>query len=115
MIAFFIVALKFVSKRLNPDGSFDLFLLKIHKPAGAVMIIAGLSHVVLSAWSIPVIGIVPYVIGIVSISSCIAAVVFYAVKDKLSSPIAWIKYHHLFTLITIITIIGHIAAARARH
>jgi hypothetical protein len=47
MLMLFIVVAKFVTKRIGLK-SFDRLLMKIYKPAGYILVMAGLIHIVFS-------------------------------------------------------------------
>lgn len=113
--AFMLVIAKFASKRLGKNGSVlfkkaDTWFMKIHKPASIILIISGVIHGVLSAWSISRVGISPFVAGIICILSCMASAIFFFLKKNIAK--SWLYYHRMFTVIALITFLGHIMLAK---
>lgn len=101
----FIVVAKFVTKRVGIK-SLDRLLMKIHKPAGYILVIAGLIHIVFSFRLISTTPIIVYVLGFISFLAIIASITTYVLRIKLGKH--WLIWHRIMTLIAIITVILHL-------
>jgi hypothetical protein len=100
----FIIAAKFVTKRVGIK-SLDRLLMKIHKPAGYILVMAGLIHMVFSFRLIITTPIIVYVLGFISFLAIIASIMTYVLRKKLGKH--WLMWHRIMTLIAIITVILH--------
>lgn len=90
----------------------DRILMKVHKPASAVLIILGLIHAVLSIYSIADLTILPWLVGLICLISCIGAVVSFKLKNKMANPKRWLTLHRISTVVAVITLFGHMILAR---
>ncbi len=111
------LVIKYITRRLAEKGfkrfrSVDLKLMRVHKHAAFVLIIFGTLHGVLSFSKFSEFGLIPYVLGTISLlSSIISAGCFY-IKKKFKETKRWIVYHRISALVALATLIGHIALSR---
>lgn len=117
LLLFLLVVLKFISKRLSKTGvpalkKFDKFFMKNHLLLGFAMIALALIHGVLSIYSIETLGLLPFVIGIVCMASCLIAVGSFYLRKKMKKPKHWLPVHQISTVIALVTLIGHIILAK---
>lgn len=99
LLLLMLVVLKFVTKRLHLKKA-DRFLMKIHKPASWGLIVAGLVHMFASFRCLSEVGIVPYIVGGISILSIIGAIYTFRLRktDK-----KWLFYHRVLALAALVT------------
>lgn len=102
--AFLIVIAKFVTKRVGIKYV-DRFLMKIHKPASYVLVVAGLIHMVCSFHVIGTTPIFGYVLGFISMFAIIALIATWMLRRKLGKH--WLVWHRILTVIAISTVILH--------
>ncbi|SHI21809.1 hypothetical protein [Desulfosporosinus lacus] len=102
--AFFIVVAKFVTKRVGIK-SVDRLLMTIHKPAGYVLVVAGLIHMVFSFQVVSTIPIIGYVMGFICMFAIIALIATCMLKRKFGEH--WLVWHRIMTAIAISTVILH--------
>ena len=116
-IALILVVIKFVSKLLAKKNipffaKLDRFLMKIHKPASLALIVFGTLHAIFSVYSIASITIWPWLLGLICLLSCIAAVVCFVVRKKMPDPKRWLTYHRIATIVALITYFAHVILAK---
>lgn len=102
--AFFIVVAKFVTKRVGTK-SVDRFLMNIHKPAGYVLVVAGLIHMVFSFHLLGTTPISGYVLGFIGMFAILALIATCVLRRKLGEH--WLVWHRIMTAIAISTVILH--------
>ncbi|MHB8075615.1 hypothetical protein [Desulfosporosinus fructosivorans] len=102
--AFFIVVAKFVTKRVGIQ-SVDRWLMNIHKPAGCVLFVAGLIHMVFSFHVVSTTPIIGYVLGFICMFAIIALIATCVLRRKLGEH--WLVWHRIMTAIAITTVILH--------
>lgn len=115
--ALLILIAKFVTRLLAKKNNpffvkLDRALMKVHKSASVVLIVFGLIHAVLSIYSIPDLTILPWLLGLVCLISCIGAVASFVLKKKLASPKRWLTIHRISTVVALITLFAHMVLAR---
>lgn len=104
MFALFIVSVKFVSKRIGIKP-LDRLLMKIHRPAGYVLVVTGVIHMVFSFSKVSTTSAMVYIVGFICLFAIIASILAFNKRKKVGG--AWIVWHRLFTVIAIVTCILH--------
>lgn len=103
-LAFMIVAAKFVTKRIK-NKTADRFLMRIHRPAGYVLAVAGLIHGVLSFRIFSTTPIIVYILGFICFFAILAAIATFIFKMKLGNR--WLLWHRITTVVALVTLILH--------
>lgn len=116
-LALLVLIAKFVTRLLAKKNNpffvkLDRTLMKVHKPASAVLIILGTLHAVLSIYSIPELTILPWLLGLICLISCIGAVASFILKKKMANPKRWLTIHRISTVVALITLFAHMILAR---
>ena len=117
LFAFFMTVLKYVSRKLAKTGNgifkkADKALMKTHKFFGLTMLIFSILHGITSVYSIKMIGMVPFIIGMVCFAACLIAIGSFYLRKRMDKPKHWIFIHRAATVIALVTLIGHIAIAK---
>ncbi len=107
-IALFIVLAKFITKRMGRK-KLDIRLMKIHRPATNVLVVTSIIHMFTSFVYLNELGIIPFILGFISLASIIVAALTFT-KRKIFGR-KWLFYHRVFSLISLITLLAHIAIA----
>lgn len=103
-LTFIIVAIKFITKRTGWK-KIDILLMKIHRPAGYVLLGTGLVHTVLSFRNVSTTPIMVYVLGMLCILSIAAAVMTFVFRKKFGK--SWLFWHRAATVIALVTLVAH--------
>lgn len=104
MIALLIVVAKFITKRIGAKTA-DRFLMKIHRPAGYILAVAGLIHGILSFSVFSTTPTMVYVLGIICMVAILAAIMTFFLKNKLGKK--WLFWHRVTTVIALVTLVLH--------
>lgn len=96
MVTFFIIVAKFITKHIGAK-SVDRFLMMIHRPAGYILVIAGVIHMVLSFRVFSTTPIIVYILGFVCLLAIIASIVTFVMK-KIGGK--WLVSHRVMTVIS---------------
>ncbi len=117
VLSLIIVVAKFITKRFNKKGSaffkrVDTKLMKIHRPIAKILIVFATLHGILTFSKFTQYGIMPYIMGTISLLSCIASTACFYMKKRLKNTKSWILYHRFFAVISVVTFICHIALSR---
>lgn len=117
LLSLLIVMIKFITKRLAKKGlplfkRLDKKLMRSHKFTGFVLISFGGIHGILTFSRVQEFGVVPYILGGISLICYIASARCFYIKKKFKEPKHWIFHHRIFAFVAVITLIGHIAATR---
>ena len=104
-LCFTVVLLKMLTKRISFKTA-DRALMKIHKPAGYILVVSGAIHMVCSVRAITHTSIWVYILGTVSMAAIILAIAAYILKTKLKN---WLLWHRIFTLLAVLTMFLHLA------
>lgn len=100
-LCFTFVLLKILTRRINFKMA-DRALMKIHKPAGYILVVSGAIHMVCSVRAITHTSIWVYILG----TAIILAIAAYILKTKLKN---WLLWHRIFTLFAVLTMFLHLA------
>lgn len=103
LIALLLIVVKFLSKRIG-SKKIDARLMKIHRPASNILLIAGLIHTATSFVYIQDVSFLSYLIGFICMASIICAVVTFVKKDRFKH---WLAIHRIASLVAIITLFVH--------
>ena len=104
LLALLIVAAKFITKRIGAKKA-DRLLMKIHRPAGYILVAAGLTHGLLSFRILSITPALVYVLGFICLFAILAAIMTFLLKDKLSKK--WLIWHRFTTVIVLVTLVLH--------
>ena len=103
-LALFILLAKFITKRIGAK-KLDAKLMKIHKPATYVVVIAGVIHMCTSFSSFETLGIMPYLLGFVCLLSIIGAVLSFVKRKDIGKR--WVVWHRACSLLALVTLFLH--------
>lgn len=103
VLAFLIVAAKFVTKRIG-NKSVDRFIMKVHRPVSYVLVLTGLIHGVASFREFDTTPIMAYILGGICLLAIAAAIATYVLR-KLGGQ--WLFLHRISTAIALITLLVH--------
>lgn len=117
LLAFFLILLKYVSKKLAKTGNktfkkADKAFMKTHNLFGWLMIVFALIHGICSVYSIPEKGALPFIIGVICFIACLTAIGSFYYRKKMEEPKRWIQIHRISTVIALVTLIAHIAVSK---
>ncbi len=117
LLAFFLILLKYISKRLAKTGNVtfkkaDKAFMKTHNYFGWLMIVFALIHGICSVYSIPEKGALPFIIGVICFIACLTAVGSFYYRKKMKEPKSWIQIHQISTVIALVTLVAHIAISK---
>lgn len=98
-----LVVLKFLTKRLHLKKA-DQIMLKIHRPISCCLIALGLVHGIASFRSFTELGVLPYVVGGISLLSIMGALYTFQLRKTDNK---WLHYHRVLALIAIISCVLH--------
>lgn len=117
LLAFLLIILKYVSKRLAKTGNktfkkADKAFMKTHNFFGWAMIFFALIHGICSVYSIPEKGSLPFIVGVVCFIACLTAIGCFYFRKKMEEPKRWIRIHRISTVVALVTLIAHIAISK---
>lgn len=104
LLALLIVSAKFMSKRIKIKA-LDRFLMKVHRPAGYVLVVTGVIHMVLSVSQVSTTATLAYIVGFISLIAIIAAILAFYKKNQVGGR--WIVWHRIFTVVALIAVFLH--------
>ncbi len=107
-LALLIVLAKFITKRMG-NKKLDIRLLKIHKPATYILVVASIIHMFTSFVYFDELGVMPYLIGFISFLSIIGAAYTFIKRKKFGKE--WLFYHRVLSVVSVITLVAHISIA----
>lgn len=105
MVAFFIVIAKFITKRIKAKKA-DRFLMKIHRPAGYVLVVTGLIHGMFSFRVFNTTPVIVYILGFICLLAIVAAIATFFLKKKLGKK--WLIWHRVTTIIALLALVAHV-------
>ncbi len=105
-LCFTIILLKLLTKRMKSKKVDQLFM-KIHKPAGYMLVIAGVIHMVCSIRAIADTSIWVYVLGTISLIAIIFAIATFVLRKKGLKN--WLFWHRTSTVVAFATMLMHLA------
>lgn len=100
-VGILLVAAKWITKRLAA-GKADSFFLKLHKPAGYLTAIAGMTHMVCAVRAVAMTPVWVYIFGTLSIVLIILAICAYRRNTS-----KWLFWHRVFSAAAMISIVMH--------
>lgn len=104
-IAVILVVLKFVLIRTKMNR-ITAFFQRIHRPVSYFILFFALLHGVSSLHAFQEVDLFVYFLGLLSFISVLATIGTHVIKEKLDQ--AWLKWHRIFTVITLIILAIHL-------
>lgn len=117
VLAFILVVIKALTKKMTKTGQktafkLDGYMMKIHRPAGYVLIGAGIIHGILSLRMITDYSIIVFITGLLCLLSCFGAIAGFMYRKKLANVKNWLIIHRFMTFTAIVTLVIHVASIR---